>query len=313
ETIYALNSHNCELSISDTVSVSCAIICETISAALTVVKTLQQLVYTNSSSRIILSCSFRSDQLSSYDFQDSFIRELLQISSYPMGQNSINQKDEGPKMNEKFIEQYSKLMSFADNLKELIELVKCIVQSSKKHRKNPHMLPSLSDDEIFKLSKSLKQLSSIMKDDCAKNSVDKAHRMFAELSEQNLNYLKQVSIKAIVKMENYFEDRLPLIKNAKPKFDLALSDYNIENCKYNALKLKFEQASEGGKLVKEEIKIKAEQRFNQAREAYRKELHNGYKILNNFSEYENEVMQALRMLIQYRLEFHENALKIFKQ
>ncbi|KRY79773.1 hypothetical protein T4A_3691 [Trichinella pseudospiralis] len=240
----------------------------------------------------------------------SLLRELLQVSLHPM---DGNQKAEGPGMNEKLLEQYTKLMLFADNLKEMIELAKCVVQSSKKHRKNPHMLPSLTDDEIFKLSKSLKQLSSIMKADCTKNSVDKAHRMFAELSEQNLNYLKQVSIKAIVKMESYFEDRLPLIKNAKPKFDVVLSDYNIENCRYNALKLKFEQASESGKLVKKEIKIKAEQRLNQAREAYHKELHNCYRILNNFSDYENEVMQALRMLIQYRLEFHENALKIFKQ
>ncbi|KRY23271.1 hypothetical protein T12_885, partial [Trichinella patagoniensis] len=219
-----------------------------------------------------------------------------------------------PQGDEKFSDQYSKLLLFAENLKEMIELVKCVVQNSKKHRKNPHMLPSLTDDEIFKLSKSLKQLSSTMKQDGAKNSVDKAHEMFAELSEQNLNYLKQVSIKAIVKMESYSEDRLPLIKDVKTKVDMLFCSYNRENDKYKALKLKFEQATEGSKLVKGDIKIKeAERRLKQVKEAYHKELKKSYEMLDNFSNYENEVMEALRMLIKYRLEFHENALKIFKQ
>ncbi|KAL1240773.1 RNA polymerase II elongation factor [Trichinella spiralis] len=204
-----------------------------------------------------------------------------------MARNWIKQKIEGPQGDEKFSDQYSKLILFADNLKEMIELVKGVVQNSKKHRKNPHMLPSLTDDEIFKLSKSLKQLSSTMKHDGAKNGVDKAHEMFAELSEQNLNYLKQVSIKA---------------------------SYNRENDKYEALKLKFEQATEGGKLVKADAKMKeVERRLKQVKETYHKELQKSYELLDNFSNYENEVMEALRMLIKYRLEFHENALKIFKQ
>ncbi|XP_003377030.1 conserved hypothetical protein [Trichinella spiralis] len=231
-----------------------------------------------------------------------------------MARNWIKQKIEGPQGDEKFSDQYSKLILFADNLKEMIELVKCVVQNSKKHRKNPHMLPSLTDDEIFKLSKSLKQLSSTMKHDGAKNGVDKAHEMFAELSEQNLNYLKQVSIKAIVKMENYFDDHLPLIKNVKTKVDVLFSSYNRENDKYEALKLKFEQATEGGKLVKADAKMKeVERRLKQVKETYHKELQKSYELLDNFSNYENEVMEALRMLIKYRLEFHENALKIFKQ
>ncbi|KRZ54685.1 hypothetical protein T02_6898 [Trichinella nativa] len=283
-------------------------------------------VYTISASRIILLCSFRSDytifknNVKSYCSRNIAItgcNESVKLRKYrpiKMARNWIKQKIEGPQGDEKFSDQYSKLILFAENLKEMIELVKCVVQNSKKHRKNPHMLPSLTDDEIFKLSKSLKQLSSTMKQDGAKNSVDKAHEMFAELSEQNLNYLKQVSIKAIVKMESYSEDRMPLIKDVKTKVDMLFCSYNRENDKYKALKLKFEQATEGSKLVKGDIKIKeAERRLKQAKEAYHKELKKSYEMLDNFSNYENEVMEALRMLIKYRLEFHENALKIFKQ
>ncbi|KRY23272.1 hypothetical protein T12_885, partial [Trichinella patagoniensis] len=249
-----------------------------------------------------------------FDLIIQFSRKLRKYRPIKMARNWIKQKIEGPQGDEKFSDQYSKLLLFAENLKEMIELVKCVVQNSKKHRKNPHMLPSLTDDEIFKLSKSLKQLSSTMKQDGAKNSVDKAHEMFAELSEQNLNYLKQVSIKAIVKMESYSEDRLPLIKDVKTKVDMLFCSYNRENDKYKALKLKFEQATEGSKLVKGDIKIKeAERRLKQVKEAYHKELKKSYEMLDNFSNYENEVMEALRMLIKYRLEFHENALKIFKQ
>ncbi|KRX47465.1 hypothetical protein T05_8700 [Trichinella murrelli] len=249
-----------------------------------------------------------------FDLIIQFSRKLRKYRPIKMARNWIKQKIEGPQGDEKFSDQYSKLILFAENLKEMIELVKCVVQNSKKHRKNPHMLPSLTDDEIFKLSKSLKQLSSTMKQDGAKNSIDKAHEMFAELSEQNLNYLKQVSIKAIVKMESYSEDRMPLIKDVKTKVDMLFCSYNRENDKYKALKLKFEQATEGSKLVKGDIKIKeAERRLKQVKEAYHKELKKSYEMLDNFSNYENEVMEALRMLIKYRLEFHENALKIFKQ
>ncbi|KRZ87340.1 hypothetical protein T08_12241 [Trichinella sp. T8] len=341
ETIYALNSHNFELSIPDIVNPK-------ISGNM-----LQQSVYTISASRIILLCSFRSDytifknNVKSYCSRNiaitacnesvenykkyliffrnninnnnnvfgSLIRQkITQYRPIKMARNWIKQKIEGPQGDEKFSDQYSKLILFAENLKEMIELVKCVVQNSKKHRKNPHMLPSLTDDEIFKLSKSLKQLSTTMKQDGAKNSVDKAHEMFAELSEQNLNYLKQVSIKAIVKMESYSEDRMPLIKDVKTKVDMLFCSYNRENDKYKALKLKFEQATEGSKPVKGDIKIKeAERRLKQAKEAYHKELKKSYEMLDNFSNYENEVMEALRMLIKYRLEFHENALKIFKQ
>ncbi|KRZ87341.1 hypothetical protein T08_12241 [Trichinella sp. T8] len=255
------------------------------------------------------------DNIREFYLQGSLIRQkITQYRPIKMARNWIKQKIEGPQGDEKFSDQYSKLILFAENLKEMIELVKCVVQNSKKHRKNPHMLPSLTDDEIFKLSKSLKQLSTTMKQDGAKNSVDKAHEMFAELSEQNLNYLKQVSIKAIVKMESYSEDRMPLIKDVKTKVDMLFCSYNRENDKYKALKLKFEQATEGSKPVKGDIKIKeAERRLKQAKEAYHKELKKSYEMLDNFSNYENEVMEALRMLIKYRLEFHENALKIFKQ
>ncbi|KRZ54686.1 hypothetical protein T02_6898 [Trichinella nativa] len=278
ETIYALNSHNFELSIPDINNVK----------------------------------SYCSRNIAITGCNESV--KLRKYRPIKMARNWIKQKIEGPQGDEKFSDQYSKLILFAENLKEMIELVKCVVQNSKKHRKNPHMLPSLTDDEIFKLSKSLKQLSSTMKQDGAKNSVDKAHEMFAELSEQNLNYLKQVSIKAIVKMESYSEDRMPLIKDVKTKVDMLFCSYNRENDKYKALKLKFEQATEGSKLVKGDIKIKeAERRLKQAKEAYHKELKKSYEMLDNFSNYENEVMEALRMLIKYRLEFHENALKIFKQ
>ncbi|KRX47464.1 hypothetical protein T05_8700 [Trichinella murrelli] len=304
QAIYALNSHNFELSIPDIVNPK-------ISGNM-----LQQSVYTISASRIILLCSFRSDYTIFKNNAKSYCSRNIAITA--CNESVENYKKYliffRPQGDEKFSDQYSKLILFAENLKEMIELVKCVVQNSKKHRKNPHMLPSLTDDEIFKLSKSLKQLSSTMKQDGAKNSIDKAHEMFAELSEQNLNYLKQVSIKAIVKMESYSEDRMPLIKDVKTKVDMLFCSYNRENDKYKALKLKFEQATEGSKLVKGDIKIKeAERRLKQVKEAYHKELKKSYEMLDNFSNYENEVMEALRMLIKYRLEFHENALKIFKQ
>ncbi|KRX75607.1 hypothetical protein T06_8870 [Trichinella sp. T6] len=297
ETIYALNSHNFELSIPDISSLT----------SLKLVETCLNNQFTQFRRVVSFFCVH-------FDLIIQFLRKLRKYRPIKMARNWIKQKIEGPQGDEKFSDQYSKLILFAENLKEMIELVKCVVQNSKKHRKNPHMLPSLTDDEIFKLSKSLKQLSSTMKQDGAKNSVDKAHEMFAELSEQNLNYLKQVSIKAIVKMESYSEDRMPLIKDVKTKVDMLFCSYNRENDKYKALKLKFEQATEGSKLVKGDIKIKeAERRLKQAKEAYHKELKKSYEMLDNFSKYENEVMEALRMLIKYRLEFHENALKIFKQ
>ncbi|KRY35125.1 hypothetical protein T01_8752 [Trichinella spiralis] len=324
EIICALNSHNFELSIPDTVNSSFT--------SLTLVETCFNNQFTQIR-RVVLFFRVHFDliiQFSRLNFKNTvkgYCSRNIAITACSESmenykkyliffRNNINNNKNviGPQGDEKFSDQYSKLILFADNLKEMIELVKGVVQNSKKHRKNPHMLPSLTDDEIFKLSKSLKQLSSTMKHDGAKNSVDKAHEMFAELSEQNLNYLKQVSIKAIVKMENYFDDHLPLIKNVKTKVDVLFSSYNRENDKYEALKLKFEQATEGGKLVKADAKMKeVERRLKQVKETYHKELQKSYELLDNFSNYENEVMEALRMLIKYRLEFHENALKIFKQ